>query len=289
MVSIALNALGGLHLNVERTGNGPPILAIHGFTGNITTWEDFSRAARSNFSVITADILGHGSSDAPDNPEPYSMESTLKALAELLDILSIQRVHWLGYSMGGRIALAAAVHLKERTLSVTAESASPGLPTLDERAARVHNDEMLADKIETEGIAAFVDHWESLPLWASQARQAEDFRRKLRLQRLAGSPTGLANSLRGIGAGAQPPFHDLLHGLQVPALFIAGAEDDKYVSISQEMQRIVAGSQLRIVPECGHAVHLEEPARFNQIVLDFLRKVGDSDTRVVQTRSRRNP
>ena len=289
MASIALDALGGLHLNVERTGDGPPILTIHGFTGNMSTWDYFSRVARSEYSVISLDMLGHGISDTPENPELYSLEITVRVLAELLDILSIQRVHWLGYSMGGRIALAAAILLSERTLSVTLESASPGLHTLDERAARIYSDEMLADKLETEGMVAFVDYWESLPLWASQTRLPEDVRQKLRLQRLMGSPTGFANSLRGIGTGAQPSFHGLLPGLQVPTLFIAGEEDEKSVSIAQEMHCTVARSQLRIVQESGHVVHLEKPALFNQIVLEFLRKVGDSATHEVETRSWPNP
>lgn len=289
MASIALDSLEGLYLNVEQVGNGTPILAIHGFTGSISTWDSFSGAARSEYSVISLDLPGHGASDAPESPELYSMESTVRALAELLDSLSLQRVHWLGYSMGGRIALAAAILLGKRTLSVTLESASPGLPTPDERAARKHSDGVLADKIEAEGMRAFVDYWESLPLWASQVRLPETARQKLRLQRLACSPVGLANSLRGIGIGAQPSFHDLLPGLRVPTLLIAGEDDEKFVGIAWEMHRTVTGSQLRVVEESGHAVHLEQPDLFNQIVLEFLRTVEDSDTHQAQIRSRPNP
>lgn len=289
MASIALDALGGLHLNVEQAGNGTAILAIHGFTGSISTWDSFSAAAQSEYSVISLDLPGHGASDAPENPELYGMESTVRALAELLDSLSIQRVHWLGYSMGGRIALAAAVLLSQRTLSVTLESGSPGLLTPDERASRIHSDEALADKIEADGMVAFVDNWESLPLWASQARLPETARRKLRLQRLANSPVGLAHSLRGIGTGAQPSFHDLLPRLRVPTLLITGEEDEKFVGIAREIHRTVTGSQLRVVEESGHAVHLEQPDLFNRIVLEFLRTVENSDTHQVQIRSQPNP
>ncbi len=289
MTSIALDAIGGLHLNVERAGDGPPILAIHGFTGSMSTWDSFSGAALSGYSVIRPDLPGHGASDAPESPELYSMESTIRALAELLDKLGIQRVHWLGYSMGGRVALAAALLLSERTLSLTLESGSPGLAIPDERAARIHSDEVLADKIGAEGMVAFVDYWESLPLWASQACLPQASRQKLRLQRLACSPVGLANSLRGIGTGAQPSLHDLLPGLRVPTLFIAGEEDEKFVGIAREMHRTVTRSQLRIVEESGHAVHLEQPDLFNRIVLEFVRTVEDSDSREVQIRSQPNP
>src|SRR5450759_2034816 len=97
MSKIELNNLGGLYLNMERIGNGPPILAIHGFTGNLSTWDSFSETVRSEYSVISLDLPGHGISAAPDNPSLYSMENTIRVLAELLDKLSIQRVHWLGY------------------------------------------------------------------------------------------------------------------------------------------------------------------------------------------------
>lgn len=289
MAKIVLDALGGLCLNVARVGDGLPILAIHGFTGNLSTWDSFSEAARSEYSVISLDLPGHGASAAPENPELYSLENTIRALAALLDKLSIQRVHWLGYSMGGRIALAAAILLSQRTLSVTLESISPGLATTDERAARMYGDEALADKIEADGIKAFVDYWESLPLWASQARLPEETRQKLRLQRLTNNPVGLANSLRSIGTGAQPSFYNLLAGLQVPTLFIAGEEDEKFVGTAREMYRMVMGSHLRIVAESGHMVHLEQPVLFNQIVLEFLRKVKAPDTREVPIRSRPNP
>ena len=290
MVKIALNALGGRYLNMEMTGNSRPILAIHGFTGNLSTWDLLSETVRSEYSVISLDLLGHGSSDAPTVPELYGIESTVGALAELMDKLGFRRVHWLGYSLGGRVALAAALLLAERTLSVTLVSASPGLATLGERAERIHRDEELAGKIETEGIEAFVDYWEALPLWASQVRLPEETRQKLRLQRLANNSVGLANSLRGIGIGAQPSFHELLSELRVPTLFIAGAEDEKFASIAQEMHCAVMNSRLCIVPKSGHTVHLEQPLLFNQIILGFLRTVKDSDTHEARImRSQPNP
>ena len=289
MTRIALDTLGGLHLNVEWTGNGPPILAIHGFTGSVSTWDSFSMAAQDGYSIISLDLLGHGASDTPDNLKLYDMGHTVQALAELLDRLSIQRTHWLGYSLGGRIVLVAAIVLRDQTLSAILESASPGLPAAAERAARVRSDEALADMIEKDGIEAFISYWESLPLWASQTRLPWGVRQRLRAQRLTNSPVGLANSLRGIGAGAQPPPHHLLPKLSVPTLFIAGEEDTKFAAVAREMHRGVIGSHLRIVPESGHRVHLEQPGLFNRTVLEFLRTVEHSDTPGVQTRSRPSP
>ena len=267
MVRIPIN---GIHLNVEVAGSGPTVMAVHGFAGSALTWGAFIAAARADFTVLTVDMLGHGGSDALGDPYRYRMERCIQNLAALLDHFGIDRAHWLGYSMGGRIALSAAVALPKRTYSVVAESASPGLSTTRERSDRVRQDEALADWIEEGGIERFVEYWEALPLFASQARLSSDQRDKLRGQRLRNTPSGLANSLRGIGTGAQPPLHRKLRSLQAPALFIAGEEDEKFAEVAQEMHQAVPGSRLHIIPQAGHAGHLEQHEQFNRAVLDFL-------------------
>ncbi|MBI4267121.1 MAG: 2-succinyl-6-hydroxy-2,4-cyclohexadiene-1-carboxylate synthase [Chloroflexi bacterium] len=286
---MALDTLSGLSLNLVQRGAGPAVVALHGFTGDASSWDSFSRAARHEYSVVSVDLPGHGASDAPVNPALYRAPHTVRELAELLDRLHLERVHWLGYSMGARIALAAAIRLGERTSSLVLESASPGLRAVEERQARMRNDEALANRIEKEGVEAFVDYWESLPLWASQARLPRAVRERLRTQRLKNSPAGLANSLRGTGTGAQPSLHDRLGELRVPVLLIAGEEDVKFSAAAREMHRAVPGSRLCIVPGSGHTVHLEQPDTFNRAVLDFLRTVGRSDTPGFQTGSRPNP
>lgn len=274
MVRISINALGGAQLNVEQESSGPPVVALHGFTGSASTWVLLAAAAYEEFTVVAVDLPGHGGSDAPDDPDCYSMEAHVRSLAELLDHLGLQRVHWLGYSLGGRIALSAAIALPQRTASLVLESASPGLAAAEERAARVVEDERLADWIEEVGVERFADYWQTISLWASQARLPAATRDRLRAQRLTNSPAGLANSLRGVGTGAQPALHDRLGEMSAPALLIVGEEDAKYAAIAQEMHRAVAQSRLEVIAEAGHAAHLEQPQRFNQIVLEFLRSVG---------------
>ena len=274
MVSIPMASLGGSHLNVQITGDGPPVVALHGFTGSSSTWEPFAAAAHWEYTIVAVDLLGHGASDSPDDPQCYSMERTIQALVELLDHLHMQQVRWLGYSLGGRIALSAAIALQQRTGGLILESASLGLATVEERAERVREDERLADWIEQVGVRWFVEYWEALPLWASQARLPAATRESLKIQRLHNNPRGLANSLRGVGTGAQPPLHDRVGQSSAPTLFIAGAEDAKFTAIAQEMHRAVALSSLHIIPDAGHAAHLEKPELFNQVVLEFLRTNG---------------
>ncbi|MSQ21877.1 MAG: 2-succinyl-6-hydroxy-2,4-cyclohexadiene-1-carboxylate synthase [Dehalococcoidia bacterium] len=261
-----------VRLNVEVSGTGPHVLAIHGFTGSTATWATLATAVGKEYTVVAVDMLGHGASDAPRDPKRYSMERCIEDLEAILDHLEIERVRWLGYSMGGRIALSAAIALPQRTSGLVAESASPGLATAEERASRVQDDEKLAERIEQDGIKRFVDYWGAIPLFASQARLPATIRDRLRAQRLRSSPLGLANSLRGIGTGAQPSVHELLSNLAMPTLWIAGKEDAKFAGIARDMHRLVPGSEMHIVPKAGHAVHLEQPDDFNQAVLGFLRE-----------------
>lgn len=286
MARMRIDAIGGVGLNVRRTGQGPPVVALHGFSGSMSTWESFIEAAKGEFTIIGVDLPGHGASGSPQDPELYTMESAIAGLKEVLDCLDLERVHWLGYSLGGRIALGAALALPQRTLSLVVESASPGLRAAEERAARVSDDRALADWLERVGVEAFTDYWESLPLWASQARMSAPMRDRLRAQRLSNNAVGLANSLRGIGTGMQPQLYDKLLELAVPAMFVAGEEDAKFTAIAREIHRLASGSVLHTVPGAGHAAHLEQPERFNQAVLDFLRAISPCGEPVTRTSSR---
>ena len=273
MTRIALSTLEGAELNVETTGRGPALVALHGFTGSGRTWRSFSQAAETCFTVVAVDLPGHGASDSPPDSRLYTTERHIQALAEILDRLGLERVAWLGYSLGGRIALSAAVALPERTTALVLESASPGIASVEERQQRIREDEALADWITEVGVQRFVEYWESLPLWNSQKRLPAVLRDGLRAQRVGNNPCGLANSLRGVGTGAQPPLHDRLEEITAPVLLIAGEEDQKFSGIAREMHRSIPRSRLDTVPGVGHAVHLEQPEIFSRAVAGFLEEV----------------
>lgn len=273
MTRIPLKALEGASLNVTRRGGEPTIVGLHGFTGSLATWDLFTTTLNDTYGFVGIDLLGHGSSDSPNDVAMYSMERFILALEEILDALQLERVYWLGYSLGGRIALSAASALAHRTAGVVLESASPGLLSLEERNARVRDDELLADWLEDVGMESFVDYWQALPLWASQARLPTSKKEKLRSQRLLNDPTGLGNSLRGIGTGAQPPMHDQLDNIDLPVLVIAGEDDGKFSEIAKEMCQDLARSELCILAQAGHAVHLEQPDVFYGAVQEFLESI----------------
>ncbi len=206
--------VNGAGYNVEVHGEGPPLLLLHGFTGSTRSWDPHVQRIRalapakggwSGHSIVSIDLLGHGQSDAPADSERYRMECACEDISTVLDTLGHSRAAVLGYSMGGRLALHLAVECPDRVAALVLESASPGIADPMERRNRAARDEELAMSIEREGVPAFVRRWEDTPIFETQRVLPEAVRAALRSQRLNNSPTGLANSLRGIGAAAQDP------------------------------------------------------------------------------------
>lgn len=262
--------INGITFNVEQSGAGQPLLLLHGFTGSAATWTPLISALPPHFRTIAPDLIGHGRSASPPDAERYRMERCVADLLALLDALEIERVDVLGYSMGGRLALHLAAAAPDRVGALVLESSSPGIADAAERQARVAADEALADVIAREGLAAFVERWERLPLFASQASLSEETRARLHAQRLRNNPLGLANSLRGMGTGQQESLWDRLAALDVRTLLIAGTLDAKYRALAHQMAAALPNARAVIVPGAGHAVHLEQPQAFAKNVLEFL-------------------
>lgn len=262
--------VNGCTYHVEIGGAGPPLVALHGFTGSVETWAPFRAAFGRRFTVVAIDLLGHGSSECPPDPRRYQMERGVDDLIAIFDQLGLGRVDLLGYSMGGRVALQLAVAAPNWIHTLTLESASPGIRSAVDRMARARADGRLADLLEGEGIEAFVDRWEQVPLFTSQRGLPARVRAALRSQRLRGNPLGLANSLRGMGTGEMAPLFDRLSQVSAPTLLIVGAMDEKYRALGREMAGLLPAATLAVVPGAGHAVHLEQPNAFTRIVLEFL-------------------
>ena len=264
--------LHGARYHTVRYGRpaAQALLLLHGFTGRSANWTEHAAVFSQQFSVITVDILGHGRSASPNDPSRYTMPRVAADISHLLDAWQVKQTALLGYSMGGRLALYLACHYPQRLSHLILESSSPGLATEVERATRRHSDEKLADWIEANGIEAFVARWEALPLWASQEQLSDTVRQRLHQQRQQNNPVGLANSLRGMGTGAQPSLWPQLPTLHLPTLLIAGELDRKFVSINEQMVNQLPNGRLHIIPQAGHTTHLERPTLFQTAVQHFL-------------------
>ncbi len=265
-------AIDGLAIHVDGAGEGPPLVLLHGFTGSSNTWRDLADGLAGEYRTIAPDLVGHARSDAPEAVERYAIGRAAADLVALLRALGHERAAWLGYSLGGRVALQVAADHPQVVAALVLEGASPGIADDAERAARRASDAALAQRIERDGVEAFVDEWERVPLFASQLALPEEARAAVRATRLAQRARGLANSLRGMGAGAQSPLHERLPAIAAPTLLLAGSLDEKYVAIGRDMARTLPDATMRVVEGAGHAAHLERPEAFARLVEDHLRR-----------------
>lgn len=255
-------------------GAGPPLVLVHGFTGSIDTWEPARSLLGARHRVIAVDLPGHGGSSVP--PRWWRLPEVVHAIMTTLDRLGTSRAAWLGYSLGGRVALHAAVACPSRVERLVLESTSPGVIDPAERAARASADESLAADLERRGLPAFVDRWMAQPLFATQRRLDPAALLRERALRLRQSPAGLAAALRAFGVGVQEPLWDRLPAVRIPTLLVAGAHDRRYRALATAMAARLPDARVAVVPDAGHTVHLENPVPFWSVVGAFLaeRPVG---------------
>jgi 2-succinyl-6-hydroxy-2,4-cyclohexadiene-1-carboxylate synthase len=263
-------ALDGAELEVEATGHGPAVLALHGFTGTARTWVSLAAALLDQRRVIAPDLLGHGRSAAPADPARYALERQADDLAALLSALDAVPADVVGYSMGARLALVLALRHPSVVRGLILESPSAGIHDATERARRRAADEALAGQLERDGLASFVETWEAQPLFASQSALPDDLRARLRTERLAHDPPGLAASLRGAGQGVMVPLYDRLAVVDCPALVIAGALDPVGLKRAGEVTAGLPAARLEVVSDAGHAPHLEQPEAFLRLAGEHL-------------------
>jgi 2-succinyl-6-hydroxy-2,4-cyclohexadiene-1-carboxylate synthase len=255
--------IDGLRLHVELRGQGPDVVLLHGFTGSTRSMASVAQGLAGRFRTLSIDLVGHGRSEAPHTAERYAMSRCVEQVAGALDALIAKRAHLLGYSMGGRVALALCAARPERVASALLVGASAGIADPDARAARRRADEALAERIERDGVPAFVDAWMAQPLFETQHRRLSAAAlTAAREQRTDNRAPGLANALRGMGTGAQEPLHASLASVRVPVCLAVGEEDDKFRALAADLAQRMPTSRIETIPAAGHAAHLENPAAF---------------------------
>src|SRR4051795_10433233 len=170
----------------------------------------------------------------------------------------------VGYSMGGRIALHAALRQPDAFDSLVLIGVSAGV---DDPKERRRGDGELAAWIEQHSIEEVVERWERQPVFATQS---EKLRAGQRSGRLSHDPRKLAQLLRSAGQGATPPVWDRLHELRCPVVLMAGARDERYVEAVNRMASLIPDASVRIVPGAGHAPQLEQPLLVAELLDEHL-------------------
>jgi 2-succinyl-6-hydroxy-2,4-cyclohexadiene-1-carboxylate synthase len=173
----------------------------------------------------------------------------------------------VGYSLGGRLALRAALRERQTFAGVVTVGATAGLEEGPLRAQRIEADEKLASWMEAMPIEDIVALWERQPLFADQSESLVDAQRP---GRLSHDPRELALLLRTAGQGALDPVWHELRSLELPLLAIAGARDEGYSAAAKRIAATAPNARAAIVEDAGHAAHLQRPEAVARLIADFV-------------------
>jgi 2-succinyl-6-hydroxy-2,4-cyclohexadiene-1-carboxylate synthase len=234
----------------------PALVLLHGFTHSGASWNRVTAELGESYRPLALDIRGHASAS---EAVPVDLASVLSDIARLVP----ERFTLAGYSMGGRIALHAALALPERVERLVLIGASPGLEDAGERAARRAADQQLAEQVERSSIEDFARRWARTPVLAGLPA---DVGAEVHRDRLRSSPAGLARALRGLGTGALEPVWGRLPELAMPVTLIVGERDEKFRDIATRVAERLTRGRVEVVAGVGHAVHLEGPERVAEII-----------------------
>jgi 2-succinyl-6-hydroxy-2,4-cyclohexadiene-1-carboxylate synthase len=233
------------------------LVLLHGFTNTGACWEPVLGAgAGERYRALAPDIRGHGSAS---DLVPVTLDGVLRDIAALVPGEFILA----GYSMGGRIALHAALAMPERVAGLVLISASPGLADDAERQARAEADERLAAEFESLTIEQLAARWAQTPVLAGLPPTVAE---RARADRLRNTPEGLARALRGLGTGALPSLWGRLGELQLPVTLVVGERDTKFVAIAERMRRRIPDATVAVISGAGHAAHLQSPAEVAPLI-----------------------
>jgi 2-succinyl-6-hydroxy-2,4-cyclohexadiene-1-carboxylate synthase len=223
---------------------------LHGFTGSSEDW--WACCPRLKGRAMAIDLPGHGTHTAPVRSFRDSIGDILGALPEGVDEV-------VGYSMGGRFALGMMALDPERFRRATIISAHPGLEDASQRADRLAGDQAWIRRLLDDGIEAFVDAWESQPLFATQVGLPAAVLERQRRRRLNQRPTGLAASLEQHGLGRMPNLWEPAAAFPGELTWIVGASDTRFLGIAREIVCRRPATRLHVLPGVGHNPLLECP------------------------------
>ena len=252
-----------MKLTYDRLSNqsaAQTIAFLHGFTqtrrsmhGLVSEMGSLSKL----FSAMAVDAPLHGDSQHIATDVAGSADALVDTCGPAI---------YLGYSMGARICLHAALQHPAEVQALVLISGTAGIIDPTQRQHRQDADNELANHVEQIGTQQFIAEWLSKPMFALLPDNPQDI-----AQRCTNTAISLATSLRMCGTGTQESLWNALPTLWMPVLLIAGAHDEAFCQHARRMQELIGpNATLHIVKDAGHSVHLEQPKTTAQIICDWL-------------------
>ncbi|MBD2099374.1 alpha/beta fold hydrolase [Leptolyngbya sp. FACHB-261] len=264
---------GKLHYLDSGLDRPTALICLHGFTGSSRDFLKVPKAIAGQYRLLIPDLPGHGQTHLSE--AAFETSAQVSLLQQWLEHLGWSRIHLLGYSMGGRLALQFAVRNPARLRSLILVSATAGIVEKAARTDRVSQDQQLADRLLSSKPEQFLYSWLSQPLFQDLFEQGESILTSEIQRRLPIQLTGLASSLRHFGSGAMPSTWHQLNRIQEPTLIVAGCKDAKYLELAHRLVASLPNSVLETL-ETGHSPIVGAPTVFWEQVANFLKKANVS-------------
>lgn len=264
----------GLNLYYEDHGprDAPAVILIRGTGADGTRWMPQVDAYKDEFRVVIFDNRGVGRSDTPAGP--YHVTDMAADTFGLMAHLGIDQAHLSGSSLGGAVALQMACDAPATTLSLQLHSS-----WLATRGYLEYSLGLLDKLLEVGGTSFYYEA--ALPLLFSASFLSSDYER---LQAILANMRANTATLEGLsGQIAANLSHDLSRvagDLDVPALVTVGELDVLTpVAAAEELAEVIPGAELVVFSGGSHLVTMESPKEFNEVTLQWLRKVDSNLSR----------
>ena len=231
------------------------MVLLHGFTGAPASWDDVVAALPPETRVLRETLACHG---APELDTADGFDDEVERIAARLANREVRGAHLCGYSLGARVALGLLARHPERFARATLVGVNPGLATEEERMERMHTEERWQDLLR-ESLDAFVAVWERQPLLSTQRAADPDALDRQRSTRMSHRAEGLARSLRVLGLGRMPDLRGVLPSITAPVALVAGALDEKFSRLAQQVAPLLPHATVHIIEGAGHNIPLEAP------------------------------
>lgn len=248
--------VNGIDLFYESHGNGPAVVFAHGVGGNHLIWWQQVPVLSKKYQCITFDHRGFGlSHDSLDGPGGYAYVEDLKAL---LDHIGVEKTFLVGQSMGGIATLGFAVKYPERTLGLVLAGTTGAMG--DKKIV-----DMLNDYVPPEDPAVRFS--------APAFRENHPVRTFLFLATSRINPPRNPRATTIFRTGEGPKADDVA-SMNVPTLLISGKHDVVMPTrIVAEVQKLIPGSRMEVLADCGHSTYFEHPEIFNRLISEFFSEV----------------
>ncbi len=262
--------------NVHTAGNPEhqPLIWLHGFSGSgeifMSLADEILKRTPPLF-IIAPDLPGHGKTELISGDESaFSADKQVGNLRELIIKMNLSKSPVLsGYSMGGRLAIQLAVSEFSGYSALIAESSTPGIDSDELREERRQLDLERAKFIQHH-FNQFLTDWDNLPVFKNSAEIPEKLGQLQKQIRSKQSPEGLALSIKFFGTGSMPSAWNKLSIIKKPFLIITGELDEKFCGIGRMMASEAETASHKIIPDCGHRVHLESSNRYIAAITEFI-------------------